>query len=135
MGDKCSPIIINYDIGGRFTMSRGYIYYCLTCGKSYEYCPSCAVVKPKFSIESFCCKKHQEIYEILSKHGCHLATAEETLVALKDYDTTGLTDDIQAHIDSLQPKKAEVEVKADETKVESKKAVETNKKFSFRTQE
>ena len=116
-------------------MSRGYIYYCLTCGKSYEYCPSCAVVKPKFSIESFCCKKHQEIYEILSKHGCHLATAEETLAALKDYDTTGLTEDIQAHIDSLQPKKAEVEVKADETKVESKKAVETNKKFSFRTQE
>ena len=129
------PIIINYDIGGRFTMSRSYIYHCLTCGKSYEYCPSCAVVKPKFSIESFCCKKHQEIYEILSKHGCHLATAEETLAALKDYDTTGLTEDIQAHIDSLQPKKAEVEVKADETKVESKKAVETNKKFSFRTQE
>ena len=127
------PIIINYDIGGRFTMSRGYIYYCLTCGKSYEYCPSCAVVKPKFSIESFCCKKHQEIYNILSKHGCHLATAEETLAALKDYDTTGLTEDIQAHIDSLQPNK--VEVKADKTKVESKKAVETNKKFSFRTQE
>ena len=129
------PIIINYDIGGRFTMSRSYIYHCLTCGKSYEYCPSCAVVKPKFSIESFCCKKHQEIYEILSKHGCHLATAEETLAALKDYDTTGLTESIQAHIDSLQPKKAEVEVKVDETKVESKKAVETNKKFSFRTQE
>ena len=127
------PIIINYDIGGRFTMSRSYIYHCLTCGKSYEYCPSCAVVKPKFSIESFCCKKHQEIYEILSKHGCHLATAEETLAALKDYDTTGVTEDIQAHIDSLQPNK--VEVKADETKVESKKAVETNKKFSFRTQE
>lgn len=118
-------------------MSRGYIYYCLTCGKSYEYCPSCAVVKPKFSIESFCCKKHQEIYEILSKHGCHLATAEETLESLKSYDLTGLTESIQAHIDSLQPKKAEVEVKADETKVESKvdKAVETNKKFSFRTQE
>ena len=127
------PIIINYDIGGRFTMSRSYIYHCLTCGKSYEYCPSCAVVKPKFSIESFCCKKHQEIYNILSKHGCHLATAEETLAALKDYDTTGLTEDIQAHIDSLQPNK--VEVKADKTKVESKKAVETNKKFSFRTQE
>ena len=114
-------------------MSRSYIYHCLTCGKSYEYCPSCAVVKPKFSIESFCCKKHQEIYNILSKHGCHNATAEETLAALKDYDTTGVTEDIQAHIDSLQPKK--VEVKADETKVESKKAVETNKKFSFRTQE
>ena len=129
------PIIINYDIGGRFTMSRSYIYHCLTCGKSYEYCPSCAVVKPKFSIESFCCKKHQEIYEILSKHGCHLATAEETLESLKSYDLTGLTESIQAHIDSLQPKKAEVEVKADETKVESKKAVETNKKFSFRTQE
>ena len=41
-----------------------------------------------------------------------------------DYDTTGLTESIQAHIDSLQPK------------TEVKKEVETNaKKYSVKTQE
>lgn len=114
-------------------MARGNKYTCATCGRTFEYCPSCAVTKPTYDAERFCSRSHADIFSILSKHGCHLATAEETLAALKDYDTTGVTEDIQAHIDSLQPKKAEV--KADETKVESKKAVETNKKFSFRTQE
>ena len=125
-------------------MARGNTYTCATCGKEYEYCPKCAVSKPSYDAERYCCKNHADIFAILSKHGCHLVTAEETLAALKDYDTTGLTESIQAHIDSLQPKKAEVEVteeksevKVDETAVESKvdKAVETNKKFSFRTQE
>lgn len=116
-------------------MARGNTYTCATCGKEYTYCPKCAITEPSYDAERYCCKNHADIFAILSKHGCHLATEEETLAALKDYDTTGLTESIQAHIDSLQPKKAEVEVKADETKVESKKAVETNKKFSFRTQE
>lgn len=116
-------------------MARGNTYTCATCGQSFQFCPKCAITKPSYDAERYCCKKHAEIFAILSKHGCHLATAEETLAALKDYDTTGLTESIQAHIDSLQPKKAEVEVKVDETKVESKKAVETNKKSSFRTQE
>ena len=116
-------------------MARGNTYNCATCGKEYKYCPKCAITEPSYDAERYCCKNHADIFAILSKHGCHLATAEETLAALKDYDTTGLTEDIQAHIDSLQPKKSEVEVKVDETKVESKKAVETNKKFSFRTQE
>lgn len=114
-------------------MARGNTYTCATCGKEYVYCPNCDITKPSYDAERYCCKDHADIFEILSKHGCHLATAEETLAALKDYDTTGVTEDIQAHIDSLQPNK--VEVKADKTKVESKKAVETNKKFSFRTQE
>lgn len=116
-------------------MARGNTYKCVVCGQSFQFCPKCQITEPSYDAERYCCKKHADIFEILSKHGCHLATAEETLAALKDYDTTGVTEDIQAHIDSLQPKKAEVEVKADETKVESKKAVETNKKFSFRTQE
>ena len=116
-------------------MARGNTYTCATCGKEYEYCPKCQITKPSYDAERYCCKNHADIFAILSKHGCHLATAEETLAALKDYDTTGLTESIQAHIDSLQPKKAEVEVKVDETKVESKKAVETNKKSLFRTQE
>ena len=116
-------------------MARGNTYKCATCGREYVYCPKCAITEPSYDAERYCCHEHADIFAILSKHGCHLATAEETLAALKNYDTTGVTEDIQAHIDSLQPKKAEVEVKVDETKVESKKAVETNKKFSFRTQE
>ena len=108
---------------------------CLVCGKNFYYCRSCVIEPVKHFAEGFCSKTCADIFAILSKHGCHLATAEETLESLKSYDLTGLTESIQAHIDSLQPKKAEVEVKADETKVESKKAVETNKKFSFRTQE
>lgn len=114
-------------------MARGNTYKCVVCGQSFQFCPKCQITEPSYDAERYCCKDHADIFAILSKHGCHLATAEETLADLKAYDTTGVTEDIQAHIDSLQPNK--VEVKSDETKVESKKAVETNKKFSFRTQE
>lgn len=113
-------------------MAKGNTYVCASCGKEFVYCPSCAVTIPLYDAERFCCKRHAKIFEILSKHGCHLATAEETLAALKGYDTTGLSESIQAHIDSLHPKNVE----AAEEKSEDKKAVETiNKKYSFRTQE
>jgi hypothetical protein len=97
---------------------------CYVCGKQYEYCEHCSIVKPDYNANRFCSHEHQDIFAILSKHGCHLATAEETLEMLKDYDLAGLTESIQAHINSLQPKKVEVE----------KKEVET-KKNKFRTQE
>lgn len=87
-------------------MARGNIYRCKACGVFYDYCPKCAIVKPKFLVEEFCSKAHQDIFAILSKHGCNLATAEETLEALKGYDTTNLIESIQAHINSLLPKKA-----------------------------
>jgi hypothetical protein len=68
------------------------------------------VVKPNFAAEEFCSKAHQDIFEILSKHGCHLATAEETLAALKDYDTTHVTERIAKHIETLiEETKREVE--------------------------
>ena len=105
-------------------MARGNTYTCATCGKKYEFCPKCAVTKHTYDAERYCCHDHASIFEILSKHGCGLTTEAETLEALKGYDTTGLTESIQAHIKSLQPK------------VESKKEVETNaKKYSFKTQE
>lgn len=114
-------------------MSKGNTYKCVVCGRSFQFCPKCQITKPSYDPEFFCSRSHADIFAILSKHGCHLATTEETLAALKDYDTTGLTESIQAHIDSLQPK---TEAKTDEIKVESKKEVETvNKKRSFRTQE
>jgi hypothetical protein len=107
-------------------MARGNTYVCATCGKVYDFCLKCAITKPNFNAERYCTAAHADIFAILSKHGCHLATAEETLEALKGYDLTGLTEDIQAHINSLQPKKVEVEVKEVET---------TFKKNKFRTQE
>lgn len=87
-------------------MARGNTYTCVACGKSYNYCPKCAITKPSYDAERYCSQEHAAIFGILSKHGCSLATAEETLVALADYDTTGLNEGIQAHIDSLTPKKA-----------------------------
>lgn len=97
-------------------MARGNIYACVTCGTNYEFCPKCVIVKPNYDYERYCSKSHADIFNILSKHGCGLATAEETLEALADYDTTNLAENIQAHIDSLSPKKAKTrkEVVSDE---------------------
>lgn len=97
---------------------------CKTCGDAYTFCSHCQVTKPNYDAENFCSHEHQNIYAILSKHGCNLATAEETLEALKDYDVTNVTEGIQAHIDSI---KSEVEVKAEESEpapVEEKVAVQ-----------
>lgn len=89
-------------------MARGNIYKCVVCGNEHQFCPKCQIVKPSYDYERYCSKEHADIFNILSKHGCNLATAEETLEALKDYDTTNLSEDIQAHINALSPKKAKV---------------------------
>ena len=91
-------------------MPRGNQYTCATCGTTYEFCPKCAIVKPNYDAERYCSKAHADIFAILSKHGCHLATAEETLEALKNYDTTNVTEDIAKHIEALiEETKREVE--------------------------
>ena len=87
-------------------MARGNTYTCMCCNKEYNYCPKCALTKPAYDAENFCSPAHANIFAILSKHGCNLATAEETLEALKDYDITSLNESVQTHIDSLMPKKA-----------------------------
>lgn len=93
-------------------MARGSKYVCATCDNEFYYCPNCTVTKPTYDAERYCSKGHADIFEILSKHGCSLATAEETLVALTQYDTTNLKESIKAHIASLQPKKVEKRAKA-----------------------
>lgn len=105
-------------------MARGNTYTCLCCGNTFTFCPKCSFTEPTYDAENFCSEEHNKIFAVLSKHGCGLASAEETLEALKGYDTTNVTESIRAHINSLQPKKVEVE----------KEAVETRKP-SFRTQE
>ena len=97
-------------------MAIGNKYTCATCGKEYDFCPKCAVVKPAYDAERYCSQVHEEIFNILSKHGCNLATAEETLRSLEGYDVSNLTESVEKHISSLQPKKVEVEEKEYEAK-------------------
>lgn len=87
-------------------MAKGNTYRCAACGAEYKFCPRCAVTPPSYDAEHFCSRRHAEIFEILSKHGCHLATAEETLETLGDIDIDEFTPSIQDHIIALE---AEVE--------------------------
>ena len=83
-------------------MARGNTYKCVVCGKEHIFCPKCQIVLPNYDYERYCSKEHNDIFNILSKHGCGLATAEETLEALESYDTTNLTEGIAKHIESLK---------------------------------
>ena len=83
-------------------MARGNTYKCVVCGKEHKFCPKCQIVLPNYDYERYCSKEHADIFAILSKHGCGLATAEETLEALASYDTTNLTEYIAKHIESLK---------------------------------
>jgi hypothetical protein len=58
-----------------------------------------------YKAEGFCSEECSHIFNTLSKHGCNLATAEETLVELGNIEGKILSPSIQAHIDAL---KAEV---------------------------
>ena len=90
-------------------MAKGYRYTCVVCNAEYEHCPKCAIVKPNYDAQRYCSRAHADIFSILSKHGCGLATAEETLEALLPYDTTDLAEGITKHIESLNETKREVE--------------------------
>ena len=93
-------------------MAKGNTYHCLCCGEEYVYCPKCDITKPTYDAENFCSKAHSEIFAILSKHGCDLASAEDTLKALEKFDLTNLSESINKHIDQLFE---EVELKEVET--------------------
>ena len=89
-------------------MARGNKYICATCGVEYEYCHKCEFTKRSYDAEHFCSKQHADIFNILSKHGCHLATNMETLEALEGYDLSNLSDNILAHVDSLYDETSEI---------------------------
>lgn len=95
---------------------------CLTCGETFEYCRHCAITPIVYKAEGFCSEQCSNIFSILSKHGCNLITADETLKELSAYklDEIALTESILTHIDKL---KSEAGVKIEET-VESKVVVE-----------
>ena len=83
-------------------MARGNTYKCVVCGTKHQFCPKCQVVLPNYDYERYCSQAHADIFAILSKHGCGLATAEETLEALEVYDTANLTEGITKHIETLK---------------------------------
>ena len=84
-------------------MANYHEHTCFTCGQIFDYCSRCVIDPVIYKEEGFCSEKCQEIFHILSKHGCSLATDAETLEALKNYDTTNVTESIRAHIDRLKP--------------------------------
>lgn len=88
-------------------MARGSTYICAACGKEYVYCPKCSLVPPAYEAERFCCAEHEHVFDVLSKHGCGLATEAETLKALGEIDAKVFVPEIQAHIESLKPAKVE----------------------------
>lgn len=91
-------------------MANYHEYKCLTCGQIFEYCRRCVITPVIYKVEGFCSENCSDIFNILSKHGCGLATAEETLEALLPYDTNNLMEGITKHIESLNEEiKREVE--------------------------
>ena len=103
-------------------MAHSDAHICCVCGKKYEYCERCSIVKPVYNADRFCSQIHQDIFAILSKHGCNLINAGEALKELSAYnlDEITLTEDILAHIEKI---KSEVGVKVEKA-VEPKAVAE-----------
>lgn len=91
-------------------MAQGNTYKCSCCDKEFAYCPKCAVTKPAYDAERFCSRSHAEIFSILSKHGCGIATAKETLDALRSYDLGNMSESVRAHINTLREQTAPAKV-------------------------
>lgn len=110
-------------------MARYNEHKCLVCGQIFEYCRHCAVIPVVHKAEGFCSEKCSDIFNILSKHSCNLATIEETLAALKNYDTTNITEDMKNHIKTMQSEVQEI-VEPELTSVKKETVVESifNKK-------
>ena len=81
-------------------MARTNSYTCKLCTETFTRCVKCMIGKPDFDAEHFCTKEHNEVYAILSKHGCNLITADEALAELKAHniDEIKLAEDVAAHV-------------------------------------
>lgn len=76
---------------------------CWACGRIYEYCRRCAITPVIYKAEGFCSENCHGVFNILSKHGCNLITAEQTLEELAAYQIDEkFNDGIMAHIMSLE---------------------------------
>lgn len=95
-------------------MARTNTYTCKTCGTKYEFCLKCQVARPDYDAENFCNKQHNEIYAILSKHGCNLISADEALKELSAYniDDIKFAEDIHSHIERIKSEATPVKATA-----------------------
>lgn len=75
---------------------------CRVCGEKRTYCAACAV-KPNIYLENdFCDENCFKVWETLSRNGCKLATAKETLDTLSKIKVPAkLVPSVKKHIDSL----------------------------------
>lgn len=79
---------------------------CRVCGSKHSYCPACSFKPNDYLDNGFCGEECYKIWVTLSRNGCKLATAKETLDELSKLKVPAkLVPSIQAHIDAL---KAEV---------------------------
>lgn len=87
---------------------------CLACGKIFDYCRRCTITPIIYKAEGFCSEKCHHIFNILSKHGCNLITADEALTELEQYDINEikLNQDIIDHIRCLKSEPI-IEIKAE----------------------
>lgn len=99
-------------------MARGDKYVCRTCGQEYTYCEQCIIRPIPHLGNGFCSESCSNIFKTLSKHGCHLATAKETLDTLDSLEGKIFTPSIQAHIDAIKAEVKGVPVVKEEIVVE-----------------
>ena len=95
---------------------------CFACGKIFDYCRRCVIKPVIYKAEGFCSEKCSDIFNILSKHGCNLITADEALEALAAYNLENieLSDSILAHIERIKSEATPAEEPKAETDVVSK---------------
>ena len=112
-------------------MAKGHKYTCYVCGAKYEYCESCAIVKPNYNANRFCSHAHQDIYTILSKHGCGKLAAEDVLKELAVYniDEIKLTKDVAEHLAQVKSEAPVVETQEAEIVAETQSNKNNKKKW------
>lgn len=111
-------------------MARHNTYTCKTCGTTYEFCVKCQVSRPNYDAENFCSKGHDEIYAVLSKHGCNLITADDALAELAAYniDNMNLTESVLAHVERIKSEATPVKPAAEVVEVKEEVAPQSSKK-------
>ena len=111
-------------------MARTNTYTCKTCGTKFEFCLKCQVSRPNYDAENFCCKEHEGLYAVLSKHGCNLITADEALNELAAYniDNVELAEDILAHIERIKSEATPVKAAAEVVETKEVPAQQSNRK-------
>ena len=59
---------------------------CRICKTKFNYCPSCAIVENPFKKSGYCGEDCHHISLILQRYGSNIATATETMQALRAYN-------------------------------------------------